>query len=134
MKNLFFYLLIISTLVSCNKNNEDVEVIAEVATTTVDNYRLIEILADPGDGSGIFQNVESEKIISFYNDGTITSNGELCFMGVESNSPSTGTYSIIDSTISTSNCTNLNFEISGNELIINYPCFEPCRAKFLKQS
>ena len=53
--------------------------------------------------------------------------------------PSNGTYSEIESAITMNNCNDLtliwdfNFEINGNTLIINYPCFEPCRAKYKKQ-
>jgi len=126
MKNLFFYVVIIISLISCNKSDD-------VETGLVGQYQLLEVLADPGDGSGTFQPVNSNKIIEFHSDGTITSNGEIGTMGVESNSATTGTYSLADSTISSSNCSNLSFELNVNELIINYPCIEPCRAKFLKQ-
>ena len=41
-----------------------------------------------------------------------------------------GVYSLEGSTLSLPNCNKLNFEINGDELIINYPCIEPCRLKY----
>jgi len=127
MKNFILYLIIIGSLSSCNKSNDNIN------SGLVGQYKLIEVLADPGDGSGIFQSVSSDKKIEFHSDETVTSNGELCNMGIESNSATNGTYSLVDSTINSTNCNNLKFELKGNELIINYPCIEPCRAKFIKQ-
>ena len=125
MKNLFFYLAIFGSLIACNKNDD-------TETGLVGQYQLVEVLDDIGDGSNTFQSVNSNKIIEFHSNGTVTSNGELCTIGVESNSATTGTYSLTDSTISSFNCNNLSFNSIGNEVIINYPCFESCRAKFLK--
>ena len=102
-------------------------------TQLIGKWKLIERLLDPGDGSGTFQPVNSNKIIEFHSDSTITSNGEICTYGMESDSTTTGTYSLVDFTISSSNCTNLSFELNGNDLIINYGCIEWCKAKFLKQ-
>lgn len=43
----------------------------------IGRWRLTEVLLDPGDGSGTFQGVSSDKIIEFHSDGTVTSNGEI---------------------------------------------------------
>ncbi|HHZ81758.1 MAG TPA: hypothetical protein EYN28_05905 [Flavobacteriales bacterium] len=123
MRNLLFSLAIMMAFASCDNCIE---------SQIIDRYYLIEVLADPGDGSGTFQAVESDKFIEFYSDGTVTSNGELCGMGIDSNSATSGTYSLDTYTISTSSCMDLNFEVTGDEVILDYPCFEPCRAKFLK--
>lgn len=119
-------------LLSCNEGNDpgvDVELIG--------NWRLIEILGDPGDGSGVFTPVDSNKIITFEEGGTISSNGDLCDMSMNTNTPTTGTYSETDMTFNSSDCTNpgfnYTFEQTGNTIIIDYPCIEPCRAKFRKQ-
>jgi hypothetical protein len=116
---------------SCDKNQEEI-----IDTGLIGKWGLIEVLADPGDGSGTFHSVQSSKIVEFHNDGTITSNGTICDMSIDTNNPSSGTYSLADSTISSTDCnTNMmiNFEQSGTTLIINYPCIEPCRAKFKKK-
>lgn len=123
----YFYLFLVATfsLSSCN-TEEDPELINE--------WHLIEMLADPGDGSGTFQPVTSDKTILFFEDGTVTSNGSICFMGTETASGSTGTYSEANMTIDVDDCIGghvpLNYEMDGAFLILNYPCIEACREKY----
>jgi hypothetical protein len=99
-------------------------------------WRLTEVLLDPGDGSGTFQSVSSDKIIEFHSDGTVTSNGEICYMSIDSNSPSNGTYSISKSTIYSSNCSSegIKYQRTGTTIVLSYPnCDEPCATKFIKE-
>ncbi|MBI1288354.1 MAG: hypothetical protein GC178_12345 [Flavobacteriales bacterium] len=101
----------------------------------LNKWHLIEQLADPGDGSGTFQPVDSEKTIQFFNDGTVSSNGSLCTMNTEVGSGSTGTYNTTDSTITVDGCGNqlpypMTYQMEGQFLILNYPCIEPCREKY----
>ncbi|MCP4439593.1 MAG: hypothetical protein GY810_11680 [Aureispira sp.] len=141
MKKIFFVLIALGILTACKKENTtsgltEEPTICEKDSVTlglVDEWRLIEMLADPGNGSGTFSPVSSSKTIEFHSNGTVSSNGNLCSMNSASNTASTGTYSTVDSTISGSTCASLNFTLSGNTLIINYPCIEPCRAKFERQ-
>lgn len=46
----------------------------------IGKWKVIEQLADPGDGSGTFNPIESDRTIQFFSDGTITINGDLCYM------------------------------------------------------
>lgn len=96
-------------------------------------WKLVETLADPGDGSGTFQPVESEKTIEFRDDGTfVVYNGYLC-PPAEQSGPSTGTYSLSELTISPKNCdTTITFERSDGMLILRFPCIEPCGEKYAK--
>ena len=132
MKKIILILATIGILFSCIKDDE-----TNSNTELIGNWKLIEVLADPGDGSGTFSSVESDKIISFENNGIITSNGRLCDISISSDNPTTGTYSISDFTFSSSDCPNPDydyaFEQNGNILIISYSCIEPCRAKYQKQ-
>ena len=100
----------------------------------VNSWKLIEILADPGDGSGTFQAVSSTKIVSFFANGTVTSNGQLCNMGTQSNPSSEGTYVEAETAITPDNCGIAPFviyyEFDGSNLILNYPCIEACREKY----
>ena len=122
---LFFSILLIFT--ACNKDENEI----------VGTWELVEIYMDPGDGSGTFEPVESDKIIKFKNNGTVMSNGSLCVPSTESNSPMEGTYNDTDKTIDSDDCTDqpiaIRYEITNGYLIISYPCFESCQAKFKKQ-
>ena len=132
MKKILFTLFTAAILFSCN-NDDDSNTNVEITG----NWKLIEVLADPGDGSGTFSSVESEKIITFENGGIITSNGNLCDMSISSNNQTSGTYSNSESTFNSSECNNPDysyaFEQNGNILIIHYPCIEPCQAKYQKE-
>lgn len=99
MKQLLIILCLIGLLSSCNSDDN-----LSSNTSLVGEWKLIEILADPGDGSGTFSAVESEKRIKFHQDGTFTSNGTICNMSIEANNPTSGTYSLINSTINSQDC------------------------------
>jgi hypothetical protein len=130
MKTKFFvFATIILTLISCNKNEDEV-----VTNPILGTWELKEILADPGDGSGKFNPVNSNKKLTFNKDGSLTSNGSICNMSVESNVSSNGTYNETNATIYSSNCENftIKYEVTGNTLILNYQCIESCKAKYYK--
>ena len=101
------------------------------------NWKLKEVLADPGDGSGTFLPVQSNKRITFEANGVITSNGSLCDMSTAADAPTSGTYSNTNFTFNSTDCSdpnyNYSFEQTGTVLIITYPCFEPCKAKYVKE-
>ena len=126
-------MILISTgvLISCSKSDDNKN------ADLIGKWKLIEVLADPGDGSGIFHSVLSEKIIEFQSNGTVTSNGSICDMAIEPVSSSSGTYSLSDSTINSSNCSNgplkIKFRQKGSTLTISYPCYEACIAKYIKE-
>lgn len=127
--------LALGILVSCDKPDDSPQ--NETTNFLIGNWKLIEVLADPGDGSGTFVPVESTKTVTFNEDGTISSNGSLCDLSISTSENSSGTYSISDSTYSSNDCFNPEynypFEQDGNNLIISYPCFEPCKSKFEKE-
>ena len=130
MKKLILFTCLTGILFSCNNDNSTTE------TELIGSWKLIEILVDPGDGSGTFYSVKSDKIITFESNGIVTSNGNLCYVEINSDNQTSGTYSISESTFNSPNCNNTDYnftyEQNGNILIINYPCKEPCKAKYLK--
>ena len=125
MKVSFAILVIISFLTSCKKNDRG---------SLTGTWELKEVLMDPGNGSGVFTAVGSDKNLVFNTNGNVNSNGVICHMSIESNTSTAGTYSEIDSTIISTTCPNLilKYEVSGDTLILIYPCFEPCKAKYIK--
>jgi hypothetical protein len=131
MKQLLVLLFSAVLFHACEKDDQI------TGTYIIGKWELTEVLADPGDGSGTFQSVNSNKIIEFHTDGTISSNGSICDMSLEANEASIGTYSLEDYTISPAGCSysplKITFEFQNSYLILNYPCIEPCRAKYKKR-
>lgn len=130
MKKILLLLSISFLIISCSNDDSDDE------TEIIGQWKLIEVNADPGDGSGIFQTVESDKVVVFLKNGTVTSNGTICYISTESNNPTSGTYSLTESTISSSDCVQteieITFELVNSKLILRYPCIEGCQEKFTK--
>ena len=58
-------------------------------------------------------------------------------MSISSDNQTSGTYSNSEMNFNSSDCNNpdydFTFEQNGNILIINYPCIEPCQAKYTKE-
>ena len=123
MKISFAILVILSLFTSCKKNKRD---------SLTGTWELKEVLMDPGNGSGVFTAVSSDKNLVFNTNGNVNSNGIICDMSIESNTSTSGTYSENDSTIISATCQNLiiKYELSGDTLILIYPCFEACKAKY----
>lgn len=108
-------------------------------------WRLVEQYADPGDGSGDFRKVDSDKTIEFFDDGIFSSNGNLCGLDITSGDLVYGTYVIKDSLNSFSvnnyltpeDCNILQdykvfVHMEGQSLILSYPCIEGCAQKYRK--
>ena len=135
MKKRLLMFILIGVICSCNTKDDSTE---PSTADLIGEWRLIENLADPGDGSGVFVSVDSEKMVEFNSDGTITSNGSLCNMSPLSDTGSNGTYSLTESTIDSESCFtdedlfDISFVIEGASLIISYPCIEPCQSKYIK--
>ena len=125
MKISFAILVILSLFTSCKKKD---------GGSLTGTWELKEVLMDPGNGSGVFNAVNSDKNLVFHNNGNVNSNGIICDMSIESNTSTSGTYSAIDSTIISATCQNLiiKYELSGDTLILIYPCIEACKAKYTR--
>ncbi|MDD3788879.1 MAG: hypothetical protein PHO94_09315 [Petrimonas sp.] len=87
MKKILVLLIFCGVLFSCDKSDDTEN------TELIGKWKLTEVLADPGDGSGTFHKVSSNKTIEFQPNGAITSNGSICEMLGETTIPSSGTYS-----------------------------------------
>ena len=139
----YFSIVLVFILLSCSSDDTKPEIENE---DLLGKWRLIEQLADPGDGSGTFNPVESDRVIEFFSDGTVTVNGSLCYMSTKVETNASGTYQVtsddtsdttFDGIITSDNCQFSDFRIyfdlplSGN-LILWYPCIEGCGQKFKK--
>ena len=133
---------VVLVIISC-KDNDDASLttIPELSGT----WLLVEQYSDPGDGSGDFMKVKSEKTIEFLNDGTFRSNGKLCSLDSSIGPKTTGIYAVNESLTKYSQnnylepegCEFENLKVGiylrGSDLILSYPCFEGCQQKFKKE-
>jgi hypothetical protein len=129
MKKILLLVTIGIVSMSCSNNDNN------KANELLGQWQLSEVLSDPGDGSGTFQPVESEKILLFNNDNKVYCNGTLCYITAESDVVTISNYNSQSKTI-TSECTDtpntVSYEIVNGELILNYQCIEGCKAKYRK--
>lgn len=132
MKTLITSLLICVLFISCSDDDD---------TRTVDVlsvWKLTATLQDPGDGSGVFQPTTIDKSVTFYSNFTVSSNGNLCGMSENIGNPTNGTFSSGNGIISPINCTassqgnDIQYVVTGTEMILTYVCIEPCREKYIK--
>ena len=118
-------ILLVSYFSSCKKDDGSI---------SLNKWKLIEQYSDPGDGSGEFNPVESNKTLEFFSNGTVVSNGSLCNMSIETDGQSTATFT--DSTLITQDCELDNFavyyQILDDNMILWYPCIEGCAQKYQK--
>ncbi|WP_236977331.1 hypothetical protein [Membranihabitans maritimus] len=131
MTRTLLLLVFFGLLTSCTRNKD------EISPGLVGSWKLIESLADPGDGSGTYQAVEDGKIIEFTADNTIISRGTFCLPDTVSAVPRVvATYSVNDSIIIPMDCEsgwNTHFELMGPYLILSNPyCIEPCLQKYAR--
>lgn len=131
MKRLLIIILVLGAIASCKKTDENKN------TDLIGKWKMTEVLMDPGDGSGTFHSVSSNKYIEFRADGTVFSNGSLVSNSTETAEADSGRYSLVDSTFTSYRIfidlpLTMHFACEGSVLTISYPCIEPCGAKFRK--
>ena len=141
MKNLILILILTGILYSCNNSDDQQNVINP---NLFGKWKLIETLNDPGDGSGIFESIDSEKTIEFFDDGTFSISGPLCGL-----SPSAGKITkgnVVTSMYSSDNTLSANescdlieegteyiVTIEGAHIILSWTaCIEGCYQKYEK--
>ncbi|WP_142783464.1 hypothetical protein [Changchengzhania lutea] len=82
------------------------------------------------------------RTIHFFDDGSVKSNGSLCFMTADVGETHTGIYTEMpndfsDGEITSEKCglneTKVYYDLDGNHLILWYPCIEGCAQKFTKK-
>lgn len=132
MKNLITIFAIVTLLFSCS--NEDS---FNNTSGIYGKWKLVANHVDIGGGDTTFKNVHSNKTITFLKNNTFTSSDDICNLG----------YFTIDDNIGfqdrgliiPENCPYMNpikveydYEVNGNELIINYQCIEVCRSKYIR--
>lgn len=134
MKQLQLLILLtlsITCIFSCKDANPDTGTQSEM----IGDWKLIETLQDPGDGSGVFEATDSDLTLTISSDNVVKANGILCGLQ-ESDTMLTGQFDKVESII-TATCDGGELRhsvvLDEQQLIIsNLSCREPCRAKLRK--
>jgi hypothetical protein len=93
-------------------------------------WKMVESLVDPGDGSGVYQPVEGNYTLTCYADSTVHFNYAVCFEE-RGDEIKEGIFS--SDSISITNCGfSYGYELSRETLFLYPPCIEPCGLKFIK--
>ena len=103
-------------------------------TSIVGQWILVEMLTDPGDGSGEFMRVDSSRTITFAEDGTYASNADVCSFSTTDGNPTSGNFTENENGY-TVECDSpfsspLSISVDNGDLIVAFFCFEPCLQKF----
>ena len=124
-------LLLLALFLACDKD----DVVPE-NPDLIGTWHLIEQYADPGDGSGDYEPIDSDFQVTFDEDGFFSANGEMCGMSSDTNGSATGTYDEENGALEVDDCAfvgiGITFEIKEGHLFIYYPCIEGCGQKFEK--
>ncbi len=125
--------LFLITFTACSEDSTEVEEREENAAV-LGSWKLTEQMADPGDGSGTFQPIKSEKILVFNSNGVVESkNGSLC-SPYSDEMLGSGTFSSADSLIytmcSNPNIAQISFRIEGEMLRLDYASNEGFSQKY----
>ena len=125
----YILLLLVGFLFSCSEDGGRESETAEF----LGRWKLTEVLIDPGDGTGTFQPVSGNNTLEFLRNGTISSNYSFCPFYSGTATQFSTAYSADDNTILMNDCfsegMNIAYEIDGDNLILNYPCYEACAYK-----
>ena len=128
MQKIVILLVFFSTMVfSCSKKEENAPIFGK--------WKLIERLADPGDGSGVFEAVNSERTLEFLSNGTVVSNGDICSLTLETGEGSEAEYDAETKKIINTNCQadrEITYGLEGEYLTVSLLCIEPCALKYRK--
>jgi len=127
----FIILISASFLLSCS-NDDNID-----SSNIIGTWKLEQVLADPGDGSGVFVDVDSDKTITFLDDDTFSSNGNICFFNPLEERNTIGEFSSEDGELIPINCNSFafikqRFKLEDNSLIMSYSCIEACAEKYVK--
>ena len=127
MKNLLYFLPLLVLLSGCQSNEDRLP----------GTWELMEVLSDPGDGSGEFQAVNSDEQVTFTENGEFSANVDFCGRQGAMAEDAIGRYLTDERIILIDNCVNeidMSYEFSGRRLIISQRCFEACQRKYRKRN
>jgi hypothetical protein len=125
-------LALLFLVLACEK-----ETSAPLNTEAVEgSWVLVEVLFDPGDGSGTFEPSDAGFEITLNSDNTFEANFHVCRVFEEGNR-NTGAFTRIGGQevlipCSGSILNGIQGRLESGHLVFYYPCVEPCIYKFRK--
>jgi|GEM_PF-1296224 len=125
----FFFTAMMTLLLGCAP--DDVALAPELQGT----WKLEAMYMDPGDGSGAYMPVDSDRTLDVKASGEVKSNGDLCRMSTESNGTTTGVLSTSTQQLEISQCQSsfpIRYALINDYLYLYYPCIEGCGMRFVK--
>jgi hypothetical protein len=137
-RNVISLLFLCGLFITCSSETDPAIGTADI----LGKWKLVAELLDPGDGSGEYKSVVSDRTVEFFANGTYTSSEPLC-PDFNSGNSLTGTYSYDKSSnewgsLIPDECTffgdgrTIVIKIEAQSLILGYPCIEACRYKYSK--
>lgn len=132
MKKLLLMLMAAALLPACQKDTQE-RPDPEVLEGT---WLLTEVLFDPGDGSGQFRPVDSERELSLASGNTFSANYDVC-QAIEEGEKFSGTFIRTDAHEFLIECAqsllnSVQGRLEDGWLVLYYPCDEPCAYRFKK--
>lgn len=129
---MLFMILAALALPACQKDTEappDPEVLEG-------SWLLTEVLFDPGDGSGTFRPVDSERELHLTPANTFSTNYDIC-QAIEDGEKFNGTFIRTDADEFLIECAqslinSVQGRLEEGFLVLYYPCDEPCAYRFKK--
>ena len=130
-KILFGFIAALFLLSSCRTSVTPVE----DPESPVGKWALTEVFISPGAG-GSWNAVESSVEMEFFKNGRFKANSNLCNLSLVADENTKGTYDTETFELTTNRCPDdyqLRYQLDevGN-LLIYYPCIEPCIHKFVR--
>ncbi|MEP5611003.1 MAG: hypothetical protein ABJP45_02075, partial [Cyclobacteriaceae bacterium] len=124
---------LITIVSSCDEDTVD-------PSSLLGTWKLSEVLADPGDGSGTFQPTDDNYTMTFLSEGRLwMDQGLFCTPSLKLFHQGNGSYDTSRNVITSEECATVDttpeysYELnSSDELIVYLPCIEPCANKFIK--
>ena len=119
-------ILFLLLLASCDKTE-----VESITNSTAITWHLIQVGISEGGGDTIPIDVESEKQLTFYENGTFKSNSDFCAFMADAGVSSSGIYEASNSILYAENCLDngikkLFYYIEENKMTIYYPCICGC--------
>lgn len=134
MKHLFLLLFLPILFVSCSSDDNFV---IDYLPTNNSLWQLEATLFDPGDGSGTFTPVQSDRILAF-EVSRIISNGPFCSLTAPVGPEEVAVYGAAETEIIAAPCNSgrdslrliLTYEEAADRLMLDLGCEEPCQLRY----